>query len=128
MNTKRSAIDLFRILKDQYGDSYRFFCLTTFQTPKSRLCRIAEIKTALENKERIILVSTQLIEAGVDLSFQRVYRDFGPLDSVIQVAGRCNRHSEYGVLGGRMSLLLLTDDGKEYCRRVYDNYLLQKTK
>ena len=128
MNTKRSAIDLFKMLRAKYGGSYRFFCLTTYQTPKSRLSRIEEIIDALKEKKRIILVSTQLIEAGVDLSFQRVYRDFGPLDSVIQVAGRCNRHSEYGVLGGQMSLLFLTDDGKEFCRRVYDNYLLQKTK
>lgn len=128
MNTKRCAIDLYNMLKERYQDSYQLFCLTTYHTPKCRLDIINKIKEVLEAGERIILVSTQLIEAGVDLSFQKVYRDMGPLDSVIQVAGRCNRHSEYGVLGGKMQLLNLEKDGKEYCSKVYDHYLLQRTK
>lgn len=128
MNTKRSAIELYQMLKESYQDSYQLFCLTTYHTPGYRLKYISEIASALAHKQRILLVSTQLIEAGVDLSFQRVYRDMGPLDSIIQVAGRCNRHSEYGVLGGEMQLLHLEKDGKEYCQKVYDSYILQKTK
>lgn len=128
MNTKRAAIDLYTQLQERYGKSYQVFCLTTLHTPACRIKRIEAVRTALEAKERIILVSTQLIEAGVDLSFCRVYRDIGPLDSVIQVAGRCNRHGELGVLGGEMHLLNLMKDGKEYSTPVYDKYILAKTK
>lgn len=128
MNTKRSAIDLYTQLQERYGQSYSVYCLTTLHTPSCRIQRIEDVRKALEAKERIILVSTQLIEAGVDLSFCRVYRDLGPLDSVIQVAGRCNRHGELGVLGGEMHLLNLTKDGKEYSTRVYDKYILAKSK
>ncbi|MDD2543584.1 MAG: CRISPR-associated helicase Cas3' [Candidatus Cloacimonetes bacterium] len=128
MNTKRSAIDLYTKLQERYGKSYSVFCLTTLHTPACRIKRIEDVRTALEAKERIILVSTQLIEAGVDLSFCRVYRDLGPLDSVIQVAGRCNRHGELGVLGGEMHLLNLMKDGKDYSTQVYDKYILAKTK
>ena len=64
----------------------------------------------LKNKNKIIVVSTQLIEAGVDISFKNVIRDFGPFDSIIQVAGRCNRYGEYGILGGNLNLVLLKDE------------------
>lgn len=128
MNTKRSAIELYRLLKQIYDDFYEIHCLTTFHTPITRIDKIAEIKTALNRGKPVILVSTQLIEAGVDISFQRVYRDFGPLDSVIQVAGRCNRHGEYGNLGGKMVLLNLHREEKTYASYVYDSYLLYKTK
>lgn len=128
MNTKRSALKLYELLKKRFQDSYGVFCLTTLHTPRCRLERIQMVREALAEKKRIILVSTQLIEAGVDLSFCRVYRDMGPLDSVVQVAGRCNRHGELGILGGEMHLLQLAEDDREYCLRVYDAYLIQKTR
>ncbi|MCB5278686.1 MAG: CRISPR-associated helicase Cas3' [Candidatus Cloacimonetes bacterium] len=128
MNTKRSAIDLFILLNKRLGDEYKLYCLTTLHTPICRLKRLEEVRDKLERKERIILVSTQLVEAGVDLSFERVYRDMGPLDSIVQVAGRCNRHGEMGMLGGKMQIVSLHKDGKQYAELIYDNYLLQKTK
>jgi CRISPR-associated endonuclease/helicase Cas3 len=81
-----------------------------------------------QDGEKIIVVSTQLIEAGVDLSFKLVYRDFGPLDSIVQVAGRCNRNNEYGELGGHMWLLKLVNEDqreKPYHTYIYKPILAQ---
>lgn len=54
-----------------------------------------------------ILVSTQAIEAGVDLSFEKVFRDVAPPDSIVQAAGRCNRSYEWGKNGGQVTVWTL---------------------
>lgn len=118
LNTKKSAIKLYNLIKAKRQD-YQVFCLTTLLVPQDRKARIAEIQ-ALKG-EKVIVVSTQLIEAGVDLSFQYVYRDFGPLDSVIQVAGRCNRNNEYAELGGKMRLLKLVNEDQG--NRAFHGYV-----
>ncbi len=68
--------------------------LTTRHRPidRERLLRIADRLAQLELQ--FVFVTTQLVEAGVDVSFQRVYRDFAPLDSIVQAGGRCNRNFE----------------------------------
>ena len=128
MNTKRSAIEVYNYIKSNYSEDYQIFCLTTLHIPKHRKSIIEKVNNLLKDKKnKVILVSTQLIEAGVDLSFQKVYRDFGPLDSIIQVAGRCNRHNEYGELGGKMFVVNLKDEKHILSKLVYDKYLLQQT-
>jgi len=127
MNTKKSAISLYKQIRDQKTD-YQTFCLTTFLVPHDRGQKINQIKKDLKAGKKIIVVSTQLIEAGVDLSFKFVYRDFGPLDSMVQVAGRCNRNGEYGALGGQMRLLKLVNDKhgeKPYHTYIYKPILAQ---
>ncbi|MEM0143446.1 MAG: CRISPR-associated helicase/endonuclease Cas3, partial [Candidatus Parvarchaeum sp.] len=72
-----------------------------------------------------IVVSTQLIEAGVDLDFDVVIRDFAPLDSIVQTAGRANRNAK-SQQGGKVFVIRL-DDGK-HAKNVYDTELLSATK
>jgi len=77
--------------------------------PKDRrvLIRLADVLADVQAP--FVMVSTQAVEAGVDLSFARVYRDMAPLDSVVQAAGRCNRSFEWGKENGRVTVWLLDD-------------------
>jgi CRISPR-associated endonuclease/helicase Cas3 len=68
--------------------------LSTHMCPAHRLQALDTMKTALKQKRRVLCVSTQLIEAGVDIDFATVIRDIAGLDSIAQAAGRCNRNGE----------------------------------
>jgi len=72
--------------------------LSTSMCMAHRVDTLAKINNALENKRRMICVSTQLVEAGVDFSFACVIRVSAGLDSIVQAAGRCNRNGEFGRL------------------------------
>lgn len=98
--------------------------LSTQVIPKHRLHRINHIK---KTSKRKIVISTQLIEAGVDISMDIIYRDLAPLDSIIQTAGRCNRNNN--TLKGEVNIIsLITDYGKPYSGFVYDSTLLNCTR
>ncbi len=88
VNTTAHARKLFRLLPGEGR-----FHLSARLCPAHRASVIARVRECLEraNPHACRLVSTQLIEAGVDVDFPAVYRAFGPLDSIIQTAGRCNR-------------------------------------
>jgi len=92
VNTRRAAVELFRILRSHLPHR-EIFCLSLNLTPRDRRKRIQRIQQQLTEGIQCLLVTTQLVEAGVDLSFDRVDRDIAPLDSIIQAAGRCNRHA-----------------------------------
>jgi len=68
--------------------------LSTRLRPTDRLTLIEAAKALTQCDHALVTVSTQLVEAGVDISFDRVYRDLAPVDSVVQAAGRCNRSFE----------------------------------
>ena len=55
---------------------------------------ISEIRESLRGGEKITVISTSLIEAGVDLDFRAVYREIAGIDSILQSAGRCNREGK----------------------------------
>lgn len=69
------------------------YYLSTYMTPAHRSRAIDEIRTRVESGscQRCVVVSTQLIEAGVDIDFPVVYRELAGVDSLLQAAGRCNR-------------------------------------
>lgn len=124
-NTISSSLEVFEEINDLFSE-YNLFSLTTYLVPKDREEKIKRIEKMIDQGEKVIVVSTQLIEAGVDLSFEQVYRDFGPLDSIIQVAGRCNRNGELNSEMGNVKIVSLKDEeGDEYAQRVYDSKLLQ---
>ena len=97
VNTKKSARDLYYQIKSR--NIPNIFHLSTSMCPAHRLDTLAEVKELLEKNKPVICVSTQLIEAGVDIDFGSVIRYLAGLDSIVQSAGRCNRHgtrSDFG--------------------------------
>ncbi|GIP22864.1 CRISPR-associated helicase Cas3' [Paenibacillus sp. J22TS3] len=70
------------------------FHLSTNMCAAHRKSILDEVRKALENNKKVVCVSTQLIEAGVDISFECVIRSLAGLDSIAQAAGRCNRHGK----------------------------------
>lgn len=112
-NTKRKARMFYEELNGV--DGYKIFHLSTTMCPVHRKEVIHTIRQALLGNEPIIVSSTQLIEAGVDMDFPTVYRELAPLESIIQSAGRCNREGKIGL--GDVYLFSLTESGqpsKEY--------------
>lgn len=96
LNTKKAARLVYERLKSDCQDrleTVRLIHLSTNMCPEHRLKWIEEIK-GKKKGERLICVSTSLIEAGVDLSFSCVVRSYAGLDSIAQAAGRCNRNQE----------------------------------
>ena len=84
-----------KIATDQ--GTYRLFHLSTNMCPAHRSTVLTEMRSCLQDKanpQKIICISTTLIEAGVDVSFERVIRSLTGLDSIVQAAGRCNRNRE----------------------------------
>ncbi len=92
-NTKQMAREFCRFIEG--GNDYWWFHLSTYLCPIHRRKIIKVVKDCLKRNKRIILSSTQLVEAGVDFDFPTVFREIAPLESVIQSAGRCNREGKY---------------------------------
>ena len=93
-NTIKSSIYLHDKINDLKNDGFTnapIYYLSSNIVHKYRRQHIDEISSALKRGDKPILISTQVVEAGVDLDFDRVIRDLGPVDSIVQVAGRCNR-------------------------------------
>ena len=88
VNTRKSAKVTFEALPDKNGA----FHLSRMMCPAHISKRIGEIREALRHDVgHVRVVSTQLIEAGVDIDFPEVFREKAGLDSIVQAAGRCNR-------------------------------------
>jgi len=88
VNTRRHAQELF----ERLGSAGGTFHLSAAMCPEHRSAMLERIRGALERGEPCRVVSTQLVEAGVDVDFPVAYRSLAGLDSIAQAAGRCNRH------------------------------------
>lgn len=97
VNTRAHARSVFELI----GDRPEHFHLSALMCPEHRSAVLRGIRERLSNLEPVRVVSTQLIEAGVDIDFPCVFRALAGIDSIAQSAGRCNRE---GLLdsGGRV--------------------------
>jgi CRISPR-associated endonuclease/helicase Cas3 len=95
--------------------------------PADRISRIKGIKEKLDARKPVVLVTTQVVEAGVDLDFNYVIRDMAPLDSIIQAAGRCNRRGKESVENSIVSIMEI-DRNHSPSKLVYGEFLIDKSK
>jgi len=99
VNTIKRSIELYTRIKETIKEmdiNIPVYYLSTNILPIKRREVIEKVRDLLENNKPVILVSTQTIEAGVDMDFDMAFRDFAPLDSLIQTAGRVNRSGKKG--------------------------------
>ena len=89
VNTRKRAQKLYERMKGK-----GVYHLSTSMYPAHRRRVLTAIRKRLKDKKRCIVISTSLVEAGVDLDFASVYRELAGVDSIIQAAGRCNRNGE----------------------------------
>ena len=135
VNTKKWAQELYQYCQRQNMPSESLFHLSTNQCAAHRKAIFDTIKARLKNGEPVICISTQLIEAGVDISMACVIRALGGLDSIAQAAGRCNRHGEKEGKGQVWVLNLQEQDftwilpdiqaGKTHAERVFRDFVGQ---
>lgn len=104
-NTKKT-VDKFYMMLEGLTDR-PIYQLSTNMCAQHRLDIISEIKQYLKKGIPIICVSTQLIEAGVDIDFNRVIRSYAGVDSIVQASGRCNREGKRDK--GQVTLVNLTN-------------------
>lgn len=109
VNNRNHAQALYRLLGNQEG----IFHLSTRMNAKHRSTILSEVKQRLVHGLRCILVSTSLIEAGVDIDFPYVLRAEAGLDSVVQAGGRCNRE---GKRNSEESMVEIFSPSNEKCK------------
>jgi CRISPR-associated endonuclease/helicase Cas3 len=101
VNTRKHARLIFESIRDQEG----CYHLSALMCPAHRTKKFKEIRSALSKGLPCRVVSTQLIEAGVDIDFPVVYRCAAGIDSIAQAAGRCNREGKIPE-GGKVYVFL----------------------
>lgn len=128
LNTIEDTKDLYKGL-DEFFEDEELILLNTHFTPDDRKKKIKNAKERLSNNKKVIVISTQLIEAGVDIDFPVLYRDMATMPSIIQAAGRCNRNGS--LESGKVVVFNLQKEGKNRANLIYrgrDEKLLRFTK
>jgi len=134
MNTIKNAARVSCALRDRLAasrmaDDIEIYHLSGAMTPLHKSHTINSVRSALESNARalenliacrpVVVVSTQVLEAGVDLSFDCVYRELPVLPSIIQVSGRANRHGEKANVAHVYVFRFVDEKGTEPRRYVY---------
>lgn len=129
LNTIDDTKELYSLLYKECNNN-DLLLLNTHLTPRHRKIKIYLAKRRLRQNKRVIVVSTQLIEAGVDIDFPVLYRDFATVANIVQSAGRCNRNGKLNSRG-LVRLIRLQNKGKIRSDVIYhgkDKEILRFTK
>lgn len=129
LNTIDDTKELYHLLIKELGKK-EVLLLNTHLIPRHRKIKIYLAKRQLCQNKHVVVVSTQLIEAGVDIDFPVLYRDFATVSSIVQSAGRCNRNGKLGNMG-KIKLFKLQNKGRIRSDIIYrgkDKDILQFTK
>ncbi|SFU92227.1 CRISPR-associated helicase Cas3/CRISPR-associated endonuclease Cas3-HD [Alicyclobacillus macrosporangiidus] len=122
MNTIGDAVRVWESVDaalEEYSDRPCLYTLHGLMTPLHKRMRLAEIRQTLDGGERVWVVTTQALEAGVDVSFHAVYRALPIFSSVVQAAGRVNRHGEGPHLGRICVFRFAREGGQDTRPYVY---------
>ncbi len=112
LNTIDDTKEAYNLLSDRFDGT--LILLNTHFTPDDRKIKIQEAKNKLASNGKVIVISTQLIEAGVDIDFPIVYRDFTTVASIVQSAGRCNRNGKMPQKGKVVLFKLMSNNKMRY--------------
>ncbi len=123
VNSVRVSLELFEALRRERLP-YLFY-LSTNVTPRDRGGRLKEIRALLRQHLPVVLVATQVVEAGVDVDFDSGWREWGPLESLVQVAGRINRNAQAAAGERELGVVELVE-GQGHL--VYGRVLLEAAK
>ncbi len=130
LNTRDSSKSIFKKIEEMIDErtilERPLIYLSSLVAPSQRTNRILDIKRCIEKELNPVIVTTQCIEAGVDIDVDHIVRDWAPMDSIFQVCGRCNRNGQKGT-GGVEIVKLVSDKGWIFSNMVYDNILLDCT-
>ncbi len=118
VNLKRHALVLMEELRDLEG----VFHLSTNLCSEHRRSVMDKVRTQLAAGRPCRLVSTQCVEAGVDVDFPIVFRAMAPLEAVAQAAGRCNREGRINELGGLGKVVIFNPEGESGWRKQFPTY------
>lgn len=126
LNTRESSKKIYKNAAKILNKTRPIFYLSSLVAPSQRKDRILKIKDSIKMNEKPLIITTQCIEAGVDIDIDYIVRDWAPLDSIFQVCGRCNRNGlkELGLVEIKM---LESDKGRVFSQMVYDNIALDST-
>jgi len=140
VNTVKASKELYKFLREsfikEYGNpniskegiaEFKNIILVNLSThiiPLHRIERLRKINTSADKIK--IIITTQLIEAGVDIDVDLIYRDLAPFDCIIQTGGRCNRNNK-NEKGECKIIQLVKKNKKKFCN-IYDSTLISLTR